>query len=248
MMVAPTVVFDLDGTLVDTAPDLVATLNVILGREGLPPVPYQAARNMVGGGARMMIERGLTAQVGQARVALDRAKPGQARVSVGRTFAAAQLDRLVRDFIDDYSAHIADRSRPFPGLEDALDELAARGCRFAVCTNKLEWLAVRLLDALGLSNRFVAICGADTFGLQKPNPELLRRTILRAGGHADRAVMVGDSISDIAAARAAGIPVVAVDYGYTETAVGELGPDRVISALPDLPNAIFDLLGTGGPA
>src|SRR6266849_4107645 len=179
MMVAPTVVFDLDGTLVDTAPDLVATLNVILGREGLPPVPYQAARNMVGGGARMMIERGLTAQVGQARV------------SVGRTFAAAQLDRLVRDFIDDYSAHIADRSRPFPGLEDALDELAARGCRFAVCTNKLEWLAVRLLDALGLSNRFVAICGADTFGLQKPNPELLRRTILRAGGHADRAVMVG---------------------------------------------------------
>ncbi len=225
MILAPTVVFDLDGTLVDTAPDLVATLNVIFAREGLPPVDYDAARNMVGGGARAMIERGLAAE--------------------GRTLAATDVDRLVGDFIAHYAAHIADRSRPFPGLEAALDDLAARGCRFAVCTNKLEWLSVRLLDALSLSQRFVAICGADTFGMSKPNPELLRRTIARADGHADRAVMVGDSISDIATARAAGVPVVAVDYGYTETPVGELGPDRVISALPDLPNAVFDLIEGG---
>src|SRR5215813_5125233 len=114
MMVAPTVVFDLDGTLVDSAPDLVATLNVIFAREGLPPVAYDTARNLVGGGARSMIERSLAAQ---AR------------------------------------------------------KLAAAGCRFAVCTNKLEWLSARLLDALGLSNRFAAICGADTFGLQKPHPD-----------------------------------------------------------------------------
>src|SRR6202521_4511333 len=123
-MVAPTVVFDLDGTLVDTAPDLVATLNVIFEREDLPPVAYEAARNMVGGGARSMIERGLAAE--------------------GRKLAVAEVDRLVRDFIDHYAAHIADRSRPFAGLGAALDQLAAGGCRFAVCTNKLEWLSVRL--------------------------------------------------------------------------------------------------------
>jgi phosphoglycolate phosphatase len=225
MMVAPTVVFDLDGTLVDSAPDLVDTLNVIFGRIGLPPVPYDAARNMVGGGARAMIGRGLAAE--------------------GRNLDTAEVDRLVADFIDHYAAHIADRSRPFPGLEAALDELAGRGSRFAVCTNKLEWLSVRLLDALGLSARFAAICGADTFGLQKPNPELLRRTVARAAGDPGCAVMIGDSITDIALARAAGIPVVAVDYGYTETPVSDLGPDRVISTLSDLPNAVFDLLGFG---
>jgi phosphoglycolate phosphatase len=222
MMVAPTVVFDLDGTLVDSAPDLVATLNIIFAREGLPPVPYDTARNLVGGGARSMIQRSLAAE--------------------GRKLDAAQVERLVEDFIEHYAAHIADRSRPFPGLEAALDELAAGGCRFAVCTNKLEWLAVRLLDALALSKRFVAICGADTFGLQKPNPDLLRRTIARAAGEPGHAVMVGDSLSDVATARAAGVPVVAVDYGYTETAVSEMGPDRVISALAELPSAVFDLL------
>jgi phosphoglycolate phosphatase len=228
MMVTPTVVFDLDGTLVDSAPDLVATLNIVFARIGLPPVAYDAARNMVGGGARAMIVRGLKAE--------------------GRTLDVAEVDRLVSDFIDHYSVHIADRSRPFPGLEATLDALAARGCRFAVCTNKLEWLAVRLLDALALSERFAAICGGDTFGLQKPDPELLRRTIARAGGDADWVVMVGDSITDIATARGAGVPVVAVDYGYSQTPVTELGADRVISALSALPNAVFDLLRAHRPA
>ena len=222
-MVAPTIVFDLDGTLVDTAPDLVATLNIIFRREGLAPLGYDAARNMVGRGARTMIERGLAAE--------------------GRSLPAGELDRLVRDFIAHYAEHIADQSRPFPGLEATLDALAADGYRFAVCTNKLEGLSRRLLDALGLSNRFVAICGADTFGIQKPNPELLRRTIVRAGGDPGRTVMVGDSLSDIAAARGAGVPVVGVDYGYTEIPVADLGADRVISALPELPEAVFALLG-----
>ena len=227
MMVAPTVIFDLDGTLVDSAPDLVATLNVIFAREGLPPVAYDTARNLVGGGARSMIERSLAAQA--------------------RKLDAAGVDSLVKDFVEHYAAHIADRSRAFPGLDAALDELAAGGCRFAVCTNKLEWLSVRLLDALGLSNRFAAICGADTFGLQKPHPDLLRRTIARAGGEPAHAVMVGDSVSDIATARAAGVPVVAVDHGYTETPVSELGADRVISTFAELPSAVFDLLGAGSP-
>ena len=226
-MVAPTVVFDLDGTLVDSAPDLVATLNIIFARNGLRPVAYDAARNMVGGGARALITRGLQAE--------------------SRSLTAAEIDRLVADFIDHYATHIADHSRPFPGLEAALDALIARGCRLAVCTNKLEWLSRRLLDALGLSRRFVAICGADTFGLRKPDPELLQRTLARVGGSPGCAIMVGDSINDIATARAAGVPVIAVDYGYTETPVAELGPDRVISALSELPAAVFDLLPTGKP-
>ncbi len=158
-MAAPIVLFDLDGTLVDTAPDLVGTLNVIFAREGLPAVEYDAARNMVGGGARLMIERGLAAN--------------------GRDLAAAEVDRMVRDYIDHYALHLADRSKPFPGVEAALDRLADKGCRLAVCTNKLEWLSLRLLDALGLTGRFVAICGSDTFRLQKPNPDFLLRTIER---------------------------------------------------------------------
>jgi phosphoglycolate phosphatase len=227
MMGAPTVVFDLDGTLVDSAPDLVATVNTVFAREGLPPVAYETARNLVGGGARSLIERSLRAE--------------------GRKLRVGEVDRLVKEFIAHYAAHIADRSRPFPGLEATLDELGAVGCRFAVCTNKLEWLSVRLLDALGLSKRFVAICGADTFGLRKPNPEFLRRTIARAGGEIGYAVMVGDSGTDVATARAAGVPVIAVDYGYTETPVAELGPERVISALSELPSGVFELLRVPSP-
>jgi phosphoglycolate phosphatase len=227
-MVAPLVVFDLDGTLVDSAPDLVATLNVVFARIGLPSIAYAEARNMVGGGARKMIERGLAAE--------------------GRHLATAELDRLVRDFIEHYAAHIAERSRPFAGLEAALDQLAQGGCRLAVCTNKLEWLARRLLDALGLTQRFIAICGADTFRLQKPDPRFLACTIRHAGALPRRAVMVGDSISDIAMGKAAGIPVIAVDYGYTETPVAELGADRVIGKLADLPSAVFELMGGAKPA
>lgn len=218
---ALTVVFDLDGTLIDTAPDLIDTLNAVFAREGLAPVPYDKARHMIGGGAKRMIELGLK--------------------SAGRNGGAAELDRLFVAFLDHYSAHIADRSRPFPGLEAALDELASRGCRFAVCTNKLEWLSRRLLDALGMSARFAAICGQDTFAIQKPDPEILRRTIWQAGGDVAHAVMVGDSQSDIGAARAAGVPVVAVDFGYTETPVNELNPDHIISHFNALPEAVFAL-------
>jgi phosphoglycolate phosphatase len=224
MTFPPTVVFDLDGTLVDTAPDLVSTLNTIFAREGLPPVAYETARNMVGGGARLMIERGLAAD--------------------GRNLPVSEVDRLVRDFIVHYADHIADVSRPFEGVEAALDEFARLGWRLAVCTNKLEWLSLRLLDVLGLSGRFAAICGADTFGVPKPNPAILRGTIDRAGGRPERAVMVGDSGTDIATARAARIPVVAVNFGYTETPVAQLGADRVISRFADLPAAVTGLIGT----
>jgi phosphoglycolate phosphatase len=222
-MTSLTVVFDLDGTLVDSAPDLAATLNHILVREGLPPVGYEEARNMVGGGARVMVERGFRAD--------------------GRVLAAAELDRLVQDFIAHYAGHIADASRPFDGVEAALDQLADKGCRLAVCTNKLEWLSVRLLDALGLTARFAAVCGADTFGVSKPDPAILRGTIGRAGGEPNHAVMIGDSMTDIATARAAGVPVIAVDFGYTDTPVAQLKPDRIVSSYADLPEAVSDLTG-----
>ena len=217
-MPAQTIVFDLDGTLIDTAPDLVDTLNVVFAREGLPPVAYETARNLIGGGARAMIARGLEAE--------------------GRVLAPAMLDQMFADFIAHYSAHIADRSRPFPGLIDALDALANRGCRFAVCTNKLERLSVLLLEQLKLAGRFDVICGQDTFGMQKPDPEVLRRTVAAAGGRLQHAIMIGDSATDIRTARAAGIPVIAVDFGYSERPVSEFGPDRVISHFAELPAAV----------
>jgi phosphoglycolate phosphatase len=227
----PIIVFDLDGTLVDTAPDLVATLNVVFAREGFAPLAYKSARNMVGHGARAMIERGLKAQ--------------------RRKLPAEDIERLFGDFIAHYGAHIADHSRPFAGVEVALDELAARGCRLAVCTNKLERLSMQLLDAVGLSGRFSAICGQDTFAMQKPDPEMLRRTIARAGGREEAAVMVGDSATDVAIAKAAGIPVVAVDFGYSEIPVAELAPDRLVSRFADVPAAVLDLIdrraGVFGP-
>jgi len=220
-MAALTVVFDLDGTLVDTAPDLIETMNAVFTHDGLPPLDYAAARDMIGGGARRMIESGLKFQ--------------------GRLLADGVVDRMFADFIAHYGAHIADRSRPFPGVDAALDRLAACGCRFAVCTNKLERLSRLLLEALGMAPRFAAICGQDTFGMQKPDPEILRRTIEAAGGTPQRAVMVGDSGIDIATARAAGIPVVAVDFGYSETPIRDLRPDRLISHFNDLADAVLAL-------
>jgi phosphoglycolate phosphatase len=217
-MLAPTLVFDLDGTLIDTAPDLIETLNVIFAREGLPPVDYATARNLIGGGAKAMIARGLEAD--------------------GDAVVPAKLEQMFDDFIAYYSAHIADRSQPFPGLVEALDVLAARGCQFAVCTNKLEQLSVLLLDKLKLAGRFKAICGQDTFRIQKPDPEILHRTIAAAGGSLQNAIMIGDSATDIRTARAAGIPVIAVDFGYSESPVAEFGPDRVISHFAELPAAI----------
>ncbi len=213
-----TIVFDLDGTLVDTAPDLVSTLNFVLADEGLPPVAYDDARRMIGGGARRMIERALIAE--------------------GRNVAAAELDRMFGAFIAHYGAHIADRSRPFPYLEAVLERLATEGCRLAVCTNKLEWLAVKLLDALKLSRYFAAICGQDTFGVQKPDPQILRLTIRRAGGDVARAIMIGDSMTDVRTARAANVPVIAVAFGYSEVPVASLQADRLIGSFAELPAAI----------
>ena len=217
-----TVVFDLDGTLVDTAPDLISALNFVLDREGLAPVPLAKARNMIGAGARKLIERGLEAE--------------------GRNMTVKEIDRMTVDFIDYYAEHIADASRPFDGLESALDDLTASGCRLAVCTNKLEWLSKRLLDQLGLSPRFAAICGADTFGVAKPDPAILQQTVARAGGQLSQAIMVGDAGPDVGVARRAGIPVIGVAFGYTEVPMAELKPDRLIDRMSQLPDAVESLM------
>ena len=217
-----TVVFDLDGTLVDTAPDLINALNFILGREGLAPVPLNSARNMIGAGARKLIERGLELE--------------------GRHASPSDITRLTDDFISHYAEHIADASRPFDGLEGALNDLTALGYRFAVCTNKLEWLSKRLLDRLNLSWRFAAICGADTFGISKPDPGFLRQTVARAGGQLSSAVMVGDAGPDIGVARRAGIPVIGVSFGYTEVSIADFKPDRVIDHMSELCAAVEGLM------
>jgi phosphoglycolate phosphatase len=219
---APILVFDLDGTLADTAHDLIATLNVLLAREGLPTVAPQAARSLVGAGARALIERGFARD--------------------GAPLAPARVDPLVQDFLAHYEAHIADESRLFPGALEALDRFAGAGFRLAVCTNKPERLAVLLLEKLGAADRFAAICGRGTFPMHKPDPRTLLLTIDAAGGDPRRAVMVGDSRTDIDTAKAAGAPVVAVDFGYTDTPVSELGPDRIISHFDDLWQATAEIL------
>jgi phosphoglycolate phosphatase len=225
---ARTVVFDLDGTLVDTAPDLISALNFILDREGLPPVPLLSARTMIGAGARRLVERGLELE--------------------GRSYSLKDVDRLTGDFIAYYAAHIADASRPFEGLEGALDDLGAQGYRFAVCTNKLEWLSKLLLDRLGLSSRFSAICGADTFGVAKPDPAILQQTVARAGGQLSSAIMVGDAGPDIGVARRAGIPVIGVEFGYTEVPIADLGADRLINHMSQLPAAVELLMAARSSA
>jgi phosphoglycolate phosphatase len=220
-MTPATLVFDLDGTLVDTAPDLIDTLNVVFDREGLPRVPYDEARSLIGGGAKAMIIRGLAAE--------------------GRVASPALVQKLLADFITHYSTHIADRSRPFPDVEPVLDQLASDKHCLAVCTNKLEKLSLQLLETLGLARRFAVICGQDTFGVQKPDPAMLRKTIAAAGGLGSNAIMVGDSETDIRTARAAGVPIIAVDFGYTARPIAEIGPDRIISRFSDLPSAIAEL-------
>ncbi|TXN21048.1 phosphoglycolate phosphatase [Methylobacterium sp. WL119] len=215
-------VFDLDGTLAETAGDLVGTLNVLLVREGLPELALEEARDLIGAGAKALIRRGFEA--------------------AGRELTPERHEALFGDFLEHYGAHLCERSHLYPGVVEALDRLEAEGFRLAVCTNKVEGLAVDLLDQLGIGGRFAAICGRATFPYSKPDPRHITLTIGRAGGDPERAVMVGDSRADIDAAKAAGIPVVAVTFGYTDTPVDQLGPDRVISHFSDVPGAVAELL------
>jgi phosphoglycolate phosphatase len=217
----PMLVFDLDGTLADTADDLVATLNAIMLREGAPAVSGAEARNMVGMGARRLIQLGFA--------------------NAGRTVAPERLEELFVDYLAIYEANIAVHTKLYPGVLAALDRFADAGHSFAVCTNKSERPALALMNALGVSARFRAICGQDTFAWNKPDARALLSTIAKAGGDGANAIMVGDSKTDIQTAKNAGLPVVAVDFGYTDVPVRELGPDRVISHFDELWGAVADL-------
>jgi len=222
----PTLVLDLDGTLIDTAGDLVATLNVILGKEGLPPLGLAEARDMIGSGARAMLEAGFAAN--------------------GPVPPQDRLDQLFAAFVAHYSDHIADVSAPFPGALAALDRFEAGGWRLAVCTNKLESLARRLLGEIGIAERFHSIAGQDTFGVRKPDPRHLIETVLQAGGTPEAAVMVGDSDLDIAAARAAGIPSIGVTFGYSSGPIHDHRPDAVIGHFDELFDAAGRLVKRAG--
>ncbi|MGV6875068.1 phosphoglycolate phosphatase [Pseudochelatococcus sp. B33] len=221
-LLPPIAVFDLDGTLADTAPDLVAALNTVLAAEDLPPLPFERARDMIGAGARSLILRGLN-------------EAGYGSVDDVR------LERMFRAFLDYYGRNLHVDTRLFPGVTDALDRFREEGWLLAVCTNKYENHSLELLDLLGIADRFAAICGRDTFPYFKPDPRHLTLTIERAGGSRVRAVMVGDSQTDINTARAAGVPVVAVPFGYSDIPVAELAPDRLIGHFDELWTATAEI-------
>jgi phosphoglycolate phosphatase len=199
------VVFDLDGTLADTAPDLSAALNHALAKLGRPPIPADDVRHMVGHGARALLGKGLAAT---------------------GTVSDDLIEQGFPIFIEYYQAHIADNTRPFEGVEAALAALDARGVRLAICTNKLEGLTHDLIAALGWQARFDAIVGGDTLPQRKPDPAPVFEAIARAGG--GRAAFVGDSISDTDAARAAGIPCVALTFGFSDRPADQLGASALI--------------------
>jgi phosphoglycolate phosphatase len=205
------VAFDLDGTLADTAADLAAALNHALGRLGRPEVPAEGVRHLVGHGARALLRRGLAVS-GEAPEEL-----------VEASFPL---------FIDYYANNICRGTRPYPGVEAALDALGKTGAKLAICTNKVERLTHLLLDALGWQGRFGAIVGGDTLPMRKPDPAPLLEAVARAGG--GRAAFVGDSTIDADTARAARLPFVAVSFGFSDRSVEALGADAVIDRYEQL--------------
>ncbi|MDR6758517.1 phosphoglycolate phosphatase [Mycoplana sp. BE70] len=222
-MTAPLVVFDLDGTLIDTAPDLVSSLNHTIGTAGLEPVTYDDLTYLVGHGGLVMIQRAFALR--------------------GQELRQDDLPAMLKIFVDHYAQGMPGESRPYPGLISALDRLETAGFRLAVCTNKLEGLARRLIEGLGLTSRFAAITGGDTFAVRKPEAAHLLETVRLAGGAPARTVMIGDSLNDVLVARNAGVPSIGVPFGYSDVAIASLEPDHVIGSfdelLPDLVESLM---------
>lgn len=215
-------VFDLDGTLIDTAPDLVDSLNHTISIRNLEPLTYADLTHLVGSGARAMIERAFSLR--------------------GSPLAESDLEPMVERFVAHYRANMPGKSAPYPGLIEALDRLAAAGVTLAVCTNKMEGLARPLLETLGLSDRFAAITGGDTFAVRKPDAEHLLGTIRQAGGDPASSVMIGDSFNDFKVASNANIPSIAVPFGYSDVAVETLDPSVVIQHFDELTVELIERL------
>jgi phosphoglycolate phosphatase len=223
-----TLVFDLDGTLAETAPDIMAALNHFLVLEGLAPLPVEEARKLVGAGAKALIERGFRA--------------------AGRPLAPEKLEAIFEALLVHYLDHVAERSFLYPGVTRALEALAGHGFRLAICTNKPEPHARALVAQLGILPMFAALAGRETYAFCKPDPRHLTETIRSAGGETHPAIMIGDSRTDVDTARAAGLPVIGVSFGYTETPMAELKPDRVIDHFDALTEAVFALHPSGREA
>jgi phosphoglycolate phosphatase len=221
-MAGATIVFDLDGTLVDTAADIAAAANALLAEQELPALTLDQVRPMIGGGGRALLIKAFAA----------------AGVSVGEPLLSDMAERLTAL----YRPRIAVESRPFPGVAAALNALIAGGARLAICTNKQTEHARALLAALGLLDRFAAVVGPDLAGAAKPDPAHLLAAIEAANGSPLRAVMVGDSASDAGAARGAGIPLILVEFGYTDIPARALAPDILIGHFADLLPACAALL------
>ena len=213
-----TLAFDLDGTLVETHEDLVGTLNRMLVLKGLPPAPMESARELIGGGARALLIHGF-----------ERA---------GAPVEAAHDPALFDAFIADYIDHIADHSRPFEGVVETLETLAARGATLIVVTNKRSDLSELLLGKIDLTKHFAAIVGPDRVSQRKPSGAHVIEAIRSVGGDPARAVMVGDAAPDIDCARDAGIPSIGVSFGYTPVPIEDLEPDVIVDAFEDIEEAV----------
>jgi phosphoglycolate phosphatase len=212
------IIFDLDGTLVDTAPDLAEAMNAVLTRHGYGALPAQSVRLMVGRGARVLLELGLKAN--------------------GACINNEDIDQLVVEFIQIYEENLTVKSRPFEFVEQTLDGLLGRGWTLAVCTNKPEKLSKLLLTELHLRDRFSTVVGGDTLAVTKPQAEPILEVMSRCQAKPIDTIMVGDSITDINAARNAKIPVIGVTFGYSETPIKDLGADLIIDGFQELAAAI----------
>ncbi len=216
------VIFDLDGTLVDTAPDLIASLNAVLSAEGHTPISTSDLRHLVGRGVRAMFEHAFL------RAAAD--------------VPPERIPVLTQQFLAHYRANIARGSKPFPRVPETLEQLTVQGAGLGVCTNKAQDLTELLLSELSLSRHFPAIVGGGRIPYSKPDPRHVLEVLKALNGRATRAVFVGDSAIDVEAARAAEIPVIAMSYGYTPVPASELGADAVLDDFAELPDTIGRLV------
>lgn len=220
-----TLVFDLDGTLADTNQDLIPTLNRVLSPLGFDPVTPADMGHIVGHGAKAMLKKAF--QLRNCPVSEDELQP------------------LFDQFITDYEANIAQNTPLYDGVLTVLEGFASRGAILSICTNKMHHLATKLINELGLSNMFASIVGGDYLDVRKPDPAHLLAAIEMAGGTPTRSVMIGDSNNDILTARNANIPVVCVDFGYSDRPIREYLPDQVISHYHQLPDAVEKLISEG---
>ena len=216
---APALIFDLDGTLADTSPDLLGATNAVLAARGRPLLDLGHLRHMVGFGARALIH--------------------QAMAASGAPAEEEDMSALVEIFLAHYRDHIADGTRLFPRVAETLEDLKARGARLGVLTNKPQELTDPLLPMLGLEGIFAAVYGAGRKPYTKPDPRIFHDVVAESGG--GPAVMIGDSMTDLQTARAAGAPCILMSYGFTPVPASELGADIVLDDFGSLPEAVRQL-------